>query len=208
MKKIQKNKIQIYLSDEIKEKFNEFCEQHDLKASSAGLKIISEYFTEKPSESSVKSNVEQELDLIHKEIRKITSEIDNNRWLAKKVIHLDSFLTNEFPESYRENYSTEKKVIHSSEHSESNVNQDDSPQEKVIHSTEIKDTKPNIKSTKNTIAKKEGKLYTDKELKEVENLPQNKSTITRWRQGRGKIPEHISQNYKIVGTQWKLIADQ
>ena len=114
MKKIQKNKIQIYLSDEIKEKFDNFCEKNELKASSAGLKIISEYFTEKNGESSPKSNTGQELDLIRQEIRKIRDEIDNNRWLAKKVIHLDSFLSTEFPESYGQNNSKGKKVIHSS----------------------------------------------------------------------------------------------
>ena len=46
-------------------------------------------------------------------------------------------------------------------------------------------------------------LYTDKQLKEKEGLTQNPSTISRWRKGKGKIPELITQNYEIVGTKWK-----
>ena len=51
------------------------------------------------------------------------------------------------------------------------------------------------------------KLYTDKELKERENLSCHKTTISRWRQGKSKMPENIANNYEIVGTRWKFIGN-
>ena len=62
---------------------------------------------------------------------------------------------------------------------------------------------------KEQVAKSEKpeKLYTDKELKERENLSCHQSTVTRWRQGKGKTPENIANNYEIVGTRWKFIGN-
>jgi len=50
------------------------------------------------------------------------------------------------------------------------------------------------------------KLYSDRELKEIENLTENKSTITRWRNGKRKIPEGIAQKYKVEGTRWRYLG--
>lgn len=70
------------------------------------------------------------------------------------------------------------------------------------------DTGDTDKTDKRRAAKsrKHEKLYTDKELKERENLSCHQTTITRWRQGKSNMPENIANNYEIVGTRWKFIG--
>ncbi len=70
--------------------------------------------------------------------------------------------------------------------------------------TDSVDNKYDTESTDNTDEMDLKELLTDQDLKRKENLTQNKSTITRWRQGRGKMPERIAQNYQVVGSRWKL----
>ena len=47
-------------------------------------------------------------------------------------------------------------------------------------------------------------LITDSQLKSRENLSQAKSTVTRWRFGKGQIPQLIQEKYEVVGSRWKL----
>ena len=62
-------------------------------------------------------------------------------------------------------------------------------------------------STDNTEALDLNQLLTDLELKEKENLTCHKSTITRWRKGRGKIPDLILKKYQVVGSRWKYLGE-
>lgn len=79
--------------------------------------------------------------------------------------------------------------------------------------TENTDRTLNTEDTENTDknpSSKEiepGGLLTDGQLKKQEKLNCAKSTITRWRQGKGNIPENIASHYKIVGTKWKFIGE-
>ena len=64
----------------------------------------------------------------------------------------------------------------------------------------------NTDKRKTAKSRKQEKLYTDKELKERENLSCHQTTITRWRQGKSNMPEYIANNYEIVGTRWQFIG--
>ncbi|MEM9272260.1 MAG: hypothetical protein AAGA80_04750 [Cyanobacteria bacterium P01_F01_bin.143] len=69
-------------------------------------------------------------------------------------------------------------------------------------------TDDNDSSDKQNTAKsrKQEKLYTDRELKERENLSCHQTTIARWRRGKSNMPEYIANNYEIVGTRWLFIG--
>lgn len=222
MQKIQKNKIQIYLSDEIKVKFDKFCEDNNLKSSAAGLRIIAQYFAEKHPESPPESSPVNDWESLRKEIesikhhlsqretngqtsqegkpqleqidesltkirRQLETQLENNFALVKRVNHIDSFLLEHFRGIYQSSHSLKKNVNHSDSHK--------------IHSES-----PNPNNADSLTLTNSNQLFTDQQLKDRERLTQNKSTITRWRHGRGKIPEQITQNYQIVGSRWKYLG--